>query len=153
MNFGCPVKKVLGRCRGGYHLSQPDVAVEILRDHALRERASEVTGFFFDRLVAIKCLNVETDDALGRFYREARAAGRLQHDNIVKVFDVGEVAGAAGVIASLVYLGRQVQAGTRASAVEAKLESTRLQSDQHRDRLSLSAETFGRHLLDLIGQN
>ena len=31
VNFGCPVKKVLGRCRGGFHLSQPDVAVEILR--------------------------------------------------------------------------------------------------------------------------
>jgi nifR3 family TIM-barrel protein len=31
VNFGCPVKKVLGRCRGGFHLSQPEVAVEILR--------------------------------------------------------------------------------------------------------------------------
>src|SRR6056297_3640229 len=31
VNFGCPVKKVLGRCRGGFHLSQPDVAIEILR--------------------------------------------------------------------------------------------------------------------------
>ena len=31
INFGCPVKKVLGRCRGGYHLSQPDVALEIVR--------------------------------------------------------------------------------------------------------------------------
>lgn len=31
VNFGCPVKKVLGRCRGGYHLSQPEVAIEILR--------------------------------------------------------------------------------------------------------------------------
>ena len=31
VNFGCPVKKVLGRCRGGYHLSQPGVAIEILR--------------------------------------------------------------------------------------------------------------------------
>ncbi|OHB77002.1 MAG: tRNA-dihydrouridine synthase, partial [Planctomycetes bacterium RBG_16_64_10] len=30
INFGCPVKKVLGRCRGGYHLSQPDVALEIV---------------------------------------------------------------------------------------------------------------------------
>ena len=30
INFGCPVKKVLGRCRGGYHLSQPDVALEII---------------------------------------------------------------------------------------------------------------------------
>ncbi|MEM6469388.1 MAG: tRNA-dihydrouridine synthase [Planctomycetota bacterium] len=31
VNFGCPVKKVLGRCRGGFHLSQPKVAVDILR--------------------------------------------------------------------------------------------------------------------------
>ena len=31
VNFGCPVKKVLGRCRGGFHLSQPEVAVEILQ--------------------------------------------------------------------------------------------------------------------------
>jgi nifR3 family TIM-barrel protein len=27
INFGCPVKKVLGRCRGGYHLSHPAGAV------------------------------------------------------------------------------------------------------------------------------
>ncbi len=31
INFGCPVRKVLGRCRGGYHLSQPEVALEIVR--------------------------------------------------------------------------------------------------------------------------
>ena len=31
INFGCPVKKVLGRCRGGFHLSQPDVALDIVR--------------------------------------------------------------------------------------------------------------------------
>ncbi len=31
INFGCPVKKVLGRCRGGHHLSQPAVALEIVR--------------------------------------------------------------------------------------------------------------------------
>ncbi|MFY7874672.1 MAG: tRNA dihydrouridine synthase [Pirellula sp.] len=31
INFGCPVKKVLGRCRGGYHLSQPSVALEIVQ--------------------------------------------------------------------------------------------------------------------------
>lgn len=31
INFGCPVKKVLGRCRGGYHLSQPTVALEIVK--------------------------------------------------------------------------------------------------------------------------
>lgn len=31
INFGCPVKKVLGRCRGGFHLSQPQVALDIIR--------------------------------------------------------------------------------------------------------------------------
>jgi nifR3 family TIM-barrel protein len=31
INFGCPVKKVLGRCRGGYLLSQPETALEIIR--------------------------------------------------------------------------------------------------------------------------
>ena len=30
INFGCPVKKVLGRCRGGFHLGQPKVALEIV---------------------------------------------------------------------------------------------------------------------------
>lgn len=31
INFGCPVRKVLGRCRGGYLLSDPPAAIEILR--------------------------------------------------------------------------------------------------------------------------
>ncbi|QDV91887.1 putative tRNA-dihydrouridine synthase [Phycisphaerae bacterium RAS2] len=31
INFGCPVKKVLGRCRGGFLLSAPETAVDILR--------------------------------------------------------------------------------------------------------------------------
>ncbi len=31
INFGCPVPKVVGRCRGGFHLGQPDVALEIVR--------------------------------------------------------------------------------------------------------------------------
>ena len=31
INFGCPVKKVLGRCRGGYHLGQPKTALDIIR--------------------------------------------------------------------------------------------------------------------------
>jgi len=30
VNFGCPVKKVLGRCRGGYLLGQPATALEIV---------------------------------------------------------------------------------------------------------------------------
>lgn len=31
INFGCPVKKVLGRCRGGFLLSAPPTAIDILR--------------------------------------------------------------------------------------------------------------------------
>lgn len=31
INFGCPVKKVLGRCRGGYLLSDPRTALEIVK--------------------------------------------------------------------------------------------------------------------------
>ena len=30
INFGCPVNKVMGRCRGGFHLGQPDVAIQIV---------------------------------------------------------------------------------------------------------------------------
>lgn len=40
INFGCPVKKVLGRCRGGFHLSQPATAIEIItrvREHVPAE--------------------------------------------------------------------------------------------------------------------
>ncbi len=36
INFGCPVRKVLGRCRGGFHLSQPHIALEIV--HRTRDR-------------------------------------------------------------------------------------------------------------------
>jgi len=31
INFGCPVKKVLGRHRGGFLLSEPETAIEIMR--------------------------------------------------------------------------------------------------------------------------
>lgn len=31
INFGCPVRKVLGRCRGGFLLSEPETAIEIIR--------------------------------------------------------------------------------------------------------------------------
>jgi len=40
INFGCPVKKVLGRCRGGYLLSDPSTAIEIIR----RVRAAVPAG-------------------------------------------------------------------------------------------------------------
>ena len=31
LNFGCPVKKVLGRCRGGYLLTTPSAALDIVK--------------------------------------------------------------------------------------------------------------------------
>ncbi len=30
INFGCPVKSAVGGCRGGYHLSQPETALDIV---------------------------------------------------------------------------------------------------------------------------
>jgi serine/threonine-protein kinase len=48
-----------------------------------------------DRHVAIKFLRdgLENDELRERFIREARSAGRLQHANIVVIFDVGEQGG------------------------------------------------------------
>ena len=38
INFGCPVKKVLGRCRGGFLLTEPETALEIVARCATRCR-------------------------------------------------------------------------------------------------------------------
>ena len=48
-----------------------------------------------DRVVAIKTINLglaldEKDEYEGRFYQEAKAAGRLNHPNIVTIYDVGK---------------------------------------------------------------
>ncbi len=53
------------------------------------------------RNVAVKAINYdnfskkEIDDIKGRFFKEARAAGRLSHPSIVSVYDVGEENGTA----------------------------------------------------------
>src|SRR5690242_4576211 len=42
-----------------------------------------------DRLVALKVLRVDNEEMRERFLREARLAARLQHPNIVTIYDVG----------------------------------------------------------------
>ena len=49
-----------------------------------------------DRMVALKTVSPELltkKDTMARFQREARAAARLQHPNIVTIFELGEVDG------------------------------------------------------------
>ena len=68
INFGCPVKRVLGRCRGGYHLSQPSVAIEII--HRVRDAlppAIPVT-------VKLRSGINESDESRDRFFTILRAA-------------------------------------------------------------------------------
>ena len=47
-----------------------------------------------DRTVALKVARVHDVKLRQRFLREARATGRLQHRNIVTIYDVGEHGGA-----------------------------------------------------------
>jgi serine/threonine-protein kinase len=55
----------------------------------------KATDPLIDRIVAIKTINLglaldEKDEYEGRFYQEAKAAGRLSHPNIVTIFDLGK---------------------------------------------------------------
>src|ERR1700693_378286 len=60
------------------------------------------------RRVAIKTVKLpdnsdtEIEDALARFRREAQAAGRLTHPNIVSVFDYGETNNLACIVMEFV---------------------------------------------------
>ncbi|MGH9780011.1 MAG: serine/threonine protein kinase, partial [Candidatus Acidiferrales bacterium] len=51
---------------------------------------------FIGRLVALKTISpglLDNPELLKRFYREAQAAGGLQHPNIVIIYDLGEADG------------------------------------------------------------
>jgi serine/threonine-protein kinase len=55
----------------------------------------KATDPLIDRVVAIKTINLglaldEKEEYEGRFYQEAKAAGRLSHPNIVTIFDLGK---------------------------------------------------------------
>lgn len=62
INFGCPVKKVLGRCRGGYHLSQPEIALEIVR------RTRDTVPPAIPVTVKMRCGIDESSQSRDRFY-------------------------------------------------------------------------------------
>jgi serine/threonine protein kinase len=66
-----------------------------------------------DRVVAIKTINLglaldEKDEYEGRFYQEAKAAGRLNHPNIVTIYDVGK-SGDVAYIAMEFLEGRELR--------------------------------------------
>ncbi|MEQ1813125.1 MAG: serine/threonine-protein kinase [Candidatus Nitrotoga sp.] len=66
-----------------------------------------------DRIIAVKTINLnlaedEKEEYEGRFYQEAKAAGRLSHPNIVTIFDVGK-SGDVAYIAMEYLEGRELR--------------------------------------------
>jgi serine/threonine-protein kinase len=88
---GAPAVQSLGRYKLEREIGRGAMGVVYLgRDTAI------------NRLVAIKAiplaaefLEVDLDEARARFFREAETAGRLNHPNIVTIYDVGEERGLA----------------------------------------------------------
>jgi tetratricopeptide (TPR) repeat protein len=78
---------------GDWHIADHEILAEIARGgmgvvYQAREPHS-------DRIVALKCVLTYQDDAdhlVARFRREAETAARLEHPNIVPIYQVGETA-------------------------------------------------------------
>ena len=73
----------------------------------------QATDPLIDRGVAIKTINLglaldEKEEYEGRFYQEAKAAGRLSHPNIVTIYDVGK-SGDVAYIAMEFLQGRELR--------------------------------------------
>lgn len=73
----------------------------------------KATDPLIDRVVAIKTINLglaqeEKEEYEGRFYQEAKAAGRLSHPNIVTIYDVGK-SGDVAYIAMEFLQGREIR--------------------------------------------
>jgi eukaryotic-like serine/threonine-protein kinase len=73
----------------------------------------KATDPLIDRIVAIKTITLslaleERDEYEGRFYQEAKAAGRLSHPNIVTIYDVGR-SGDIAYIAMEFLQGRELR--------------------------------------------
>jgi serine/threonine protein kinase len=83
------------------------------------------THLLIDRPVAIKVLNphfVEDEEAQERFRREARAAGRLQHQNVAAVTDFGRTQDGLVYIVMELLVGRSLR---EVLAREAPLDAAR----------------------------
>ncbi|MBI5487619.1 MAG: protein kinase [Deltaproteobacteria bacterium] len=79
----------------------------------------EAEHAFLQRRLAIKILNPEytrSEDAVKRFYREAQAAGRVGHENICEVFDVGTTVGGLPYIVMQLLQGESLTKRIAASA-------------------------------------
>jgi nifR3 family TIM-barrel protein len=76
INFACPVKKVLGRCRGGYLLSRPDIALEIV---------ARVRDILPDRIPLTVKMRCGMDDS------------QQSRDNFFSIFDGAYRLGAAAI--------------------------------------------------------
>src|SRR5579864_2264490 len=79
-----------------------------------------------DREVAVKTIRTGVDvdpEVRQRFYREARACARLQHPNIITVFDLGEVDNTAYIAMELLEGAdfRRIIEERRSMTVEAKI--------------------------------
>jgi nifR3 family TIM-barrel protein len=62
INFGCPVRKVLGRCRGGFHLGQPAVALRII------QRTREAVPAEIPVTVKMRCGIDRSQQSVDHFY-------------------------------------------------------------------------------------
>ena len=71
INFGCPVKKVLGRCRGGFLLSQPQTALEIV------ERVRDVVPPAIPVTVKMRRAMDDSSESRDRFFEIYDGAVRL----------------------------------------------------------------------------
>jgi hypothetical protein len=76
------------------------------------------------RTVALKCLLAEDPAAVERLLREARAQARIEHDNVCKVYEVGEVAGRPFIAMQLV-AGGSLREAAPAMSVEQRVEVMR----------------------------
>jgi nifR3 family TIM-barrel protein len=71
LNFACPVKKVLGRCRGGYLLSRPDIALEIVA------RVRDVLPGSIPLTVKMRCGTDDSPQSRDSFFEIFDGAYRL----------------------------------------------------------------------------